>query len=206
MQHQNNRSLCVAALKNDILRCKYLLNTGSNTNVIHEGDGSSPLICASQNGNLIIVQLLFKNGVNVNGKRNDGATALICASQNGHLDIVQLLLHNDANVNIQLDDGTTALICASQNGHHKIVKLLLKNNADDALKCKDGATALICAETKNFSKIVQLLLDHDAEARAKGGDTCELDGCFDGHVPSLETIQPHYIAQVTTESYDLSDY
>jgi ankyrin repeat protein len=162
MEYQRNISLCLAALKNDIPLCKTLLETGANTNEIHKGDGATPLICASQNGNLKIVQLLLKNGVDVNGKRNDGATALICASQKGHSKIVELLLKNDADDTLKRNDGATALICAERNNYSKIVQLLWDHdadvgaNGDDTCELSAYFDGLACLENIEHHHIAQV--------------------------------------------------
>jgi ankyrin repeat protein len=50
--------------------------------------GATPLYIASQNGHSDIVNILIRNGADINLARNTGATPLYIASQNGHSDVV----------------------------------------------------------------------------------------------------------------------
>jgi serine/threonine-protein phosphatase 6 regulatory ankyrin repeat subunit B len=75
-------------------------------------DGRTPLIAASGEGHLRVVQALLANGAAVNAKTSDGATALILASYNGHREVVQMLLAEGAGVNAKMNDGRTALSVA----------------------------------------------------------------------------------------------
>jgi ankyrin repeat protein len=58
---------------------------------------------ASKNGHRDIVDLLLKNGANLDSQQSDGWTSLMLASQNGHRDIVDLLLQNGVAVDTKVD-------------------------------------------------------------------------------------------------------
>ena len=55
-------------------------------------------ILASFKGHTKIVELLIKNGANMNIADKDGYTPLHMASRNGHLDTTRLLLENGADL------------------------------------------------------------------------------------------------------------
>lgn len=66
----------------------------------------SPLFLASHNGNDITVQLLLRNGADINWCKNDGSSSLDIACRNGHSSTVQLLLDNGAKINLCDVNGT----------------------------------------------------------------------------------------------------
>ncbi|KAI2500745.1 hypothetical protein MHU86_13724 [Fragilaria crotonensis] len=94
-----------------------LLNHEVDVN-IQDNDGRTALICASDNDDWDLVDMLLDDeGVDVNIQDNNGRTALIYASDNGHLSVLWLLLDDEGvDVNIQDNDGKTALIYACDNG------------------------------------------------------------------------------------------
>ena len=68
----------------------------------------------SDNGHHQVMELLLKEGADVNIQNNDGWTALMIASDDGHHQVVELLLKEGADVNIQNNNGWTALDCQSE--------------------------------------------------------------------------------------------
>ncbi|MCP4135544.1 MAG: hypothetical protein GY754_31535 [bacterium] len=96
------------------------------------GDGYTPLILASYNGNQLSVKQLIKSGAKLNIKDNNGWTALMHASnyyyeQNKErfINVVRQLLSAKASVKIKNKEGKTALDIAINKGHCTI-SLLLK--------------------------------------------------------------------------------
>jgi ankyrin repeat protein len=84
------------------------------------GKGVTPLIMASQRGNVMVVKALLGHKtclVHVNHFSSTGSTALIQASHFGHLEIVKYLLLHGANVEQANYKSTTALMRAAQEGH-----------------------------------------------------------------------------------------
>uniref|UniRef100_A0A0G4HY28 Uncharacterized protein n=1 Tax=Chromera velia CCMP2878 TaxID=1169474 RepID=A0A0G4HY28_9ALVE len=175
-------ALLIAAGGGDLQTVKRKLEQGgTNVDVLDE-NGKTALICASDRGHAVIVQLLLDARANtdIQDQQDSGGgdlasflfrrnivtlrTALMYAASNGHTDIVRLLLKAKANVNIQDNRGHTALISASNPGHAEVVQLLIE--AQTNVDCLDGKgkTALLCASSKGHTKIVQLLLITKANA------------------------------------------
>lgn len=125
-------------------------------------DWTPLMVASSQNKNEKIVELLLKNGANINDTNIDENTALIIASECGFSKIVKTLLECiDLNVNHQNIDEDTALIISSDNGHKDVVELLLSHHEINLKKKnKDGDTALIIAAHNDRLEIVKLLLNH----------------------------------------------
>lgn len=63
-----------------------------NVNV-QDDKGLTPLMCASANGHLDIVEYLIRErGANLNIKNNEGKTALDLAKENGHEEVAKFLI------------------------------------------------------------------------------------------------------------------
>jgi len=91
----------------------------------------TPLMFASYQGHVEVVQRLIKGGASVDREEEgDGWTALLFAAKQGNRDVVSLLLNSNADPNWYVDDDCTALSLASQNGHEEVVKELLAFGAE----------------------------------------------------------------------------
>ncbi len=150
-----NLSLEQAAYKGKTKTVLRLIKEGSNVN---KKEHEYPLIYASQNGHLKIVQALINAGANANVKDRNNVTPLILASQNGHLEIVQILIAAGADVNIKVtSDGSTALMRAAYWGHPKIAKTLITAGANINTKNNNGITALTLAKHRKHQKVVDII-------------------------------------------------
>ncbi len=72
-----------------------LLLHGANINEKANGDGTTSLIRASQQGNETIVSLLLSKGACVHDKTSYGFSSIIVASQKGNVNIVKMFLSKD---------------------------------------------------------------------------------------------------------------
>ena len=126
----------------------------------------SRLILASQNGDVRVVKLLLKKGVDVNATNVLGFGALNGATINGHMEIVQLLIDDGADINARDYLGFSPLIWACRNGHCPLARLLLDNGAAINAKTALGDTALIYACQRGYFEVVRLLLDKGAQINA----------------------------------------
>ena len=68
------------------------------------------MIGAASDGDKKGIQLLLKNGVDVNVRDWDDLTALIPAASSGHLEICKLLVKEGIDINAKDKDGITALM------------------------------------------------------------------------------------------------
>jgi hypothetical protein len=79
----------------------------ANVNARDESE-ETPLIIASRNGHIRIMEILLANKANVNAQAGDGRTALIWAVYMNDLNITKLLLKHGANPSLMDVDGFTA--------------------------------------------------------------------------------------------------
>ncbi|SLM33828.1 P-loop containing nucleoside triphosphate hydrolase [Lasallia pustulata] len=128
---------------------------------------ATPLYYGLLAGVTELVQLLLKNGADVNAQGGFYGNALEVASVYGHESVVQLLLKNGADVNAQ--GYGNALQAASAGGHESVVQLLLENGADVNAQGGRYGNALQAASEGGHESVVQLLLKNGADVNAQGG-------------------------------------
>lgn len=121
---------------------------------------------AADDGDLVEVERLIREGVNVEAADSDGFTALLWASMKGHKDIVELLLASGAQPDKENTYGRTALLCASASGHKDVVEVLLASGAQPDKEDDDGKTAWMFASDYGHSQITDLLAAKGASADA----------------------------------------
>lgn len=86
--------------------------------------GAAALFNAILKGRTAAVQVLVRQGVNVNTRTVSGKTPLMAAAYKGYSDIVQLLLDSGADVKAKDSRGDTALGMAERGGYSRIVEVL----------------------------------------------------------------------------------
>lgn len=90
------------------------------------------------------VEILLRNGANVDQKDSHGRAALHLAVGRGDADTTRVLLEAGANPNVQDQDGVTPLnLARSYAGTGDIAALLLKAGADPKLVDKHGKVYLM---------------------------------------------------------------
>ena len=131
--------LVAATLRRDLSGMESALESGADVNATAGGLGLPIVIAALDGDGYRAVQLLLKNGANVNAADPEGYTALINASLFGRRDTAGLLISSGADVNapvhITLGGGGTGdftpLMVAKFKGHQEIVKLLTDAGAKE---------------------------------------------------------------------------
>lgn len=118
-------------------------------------------------GSLEILNLLMKNGINIEFPNEENETPLIYASKIGSLEIVKLLLNNGANIEAKNKLDRTSLMEASRGGHIDTIKFLLDRGANIEAKDIDGGTSLIEASRCGHVDTVKYLLDRGANIDAE---------------------------------------
>jgi ankyrin repeat protein len=136
-------------------------------------DGLTPLYVAAAAGQTSIVEILIRNGSDVNCavKALGGFTPLYIAAQKGHLAVVANLLESGAQPNVRDKSmGATALHVAADQGHLKIAEILLKKGAEiDAKAISSGVTPLFIAAQAGQKDVVGLLIERGADVNARSG-------------------------------------
>ena len=127
--------------------------------------GKSPLMLASEMGQVEVVRILLIQGVNVCGVNiRDGLAPLHYAVMQGRLATVDILLRSGmADVNQVCPKGRSALMYASELGHYEMVKLLLAHAANPNMVDNEQHTALMAAAYNGYMHILTALIDASAD-------------------------------------------
>jgi ankyrin repeat protein len=133
-------------------------------------DIAPPLYYVASFGVLQAVELLLRDGADINAHGGYFGNALQAASYYGHDQIAQRLLESGANINAPGGYFGNALQAASYQGHDHIVQRLLENGADVNARGEEYGTALQTASYRGHIQIVQRLLKNGADVNAQGGE------------------------------------
>lgn len=150
-------ALRIAAVNNDLVTTRFLLDKGANPNITDTA-GRSPLSRAAGEGfNALLKLLLAAPDIDVDAQKKDGDTALRLAVVNNQVESVRLLLEAGANPDIQNADGNTPLIRAVAQGYTEITKLLLQHGANPHIRNNELMTAIDHAKTRRQYTTMQLV-------------------------------------------------
>jgi len=119
----------------------------------------TPLLIATAESHLILVELLVNNGADVNKKGIWDYTPLHIAAglKFENIGIVKYLLDKNANVNAKMIDNQTPLHLAVRRGNAETANLLLKAGAKINEPDKKGNTPLDIAIEKSDENLVKIL-------------------------------------------------
>ena len=141
------------------------------------------LVYASAYGNLEIVEIILKEGVDINGQGAYGDVAMIKAAEHGNQDIIDHLISSGADVNQPNVFGVTPFIGFCGGDDVDLVRRCIEKGGkiNDSFIQQTGAgkgqrnnTALQTAVSFGRIEIVRLLIANggDPMLRDGGGSTC----------------------------------
>lgn len=162
------QSIHTALTESSPTRAEILLDRGANIEA-RNALGATPLITASERGNLALVTLLLKQGAEIEARDKDGNTALHEASFNSHVHCVEVLLAAGAPTTIRNGLGFTPLHQAVRRfwetaGESRVDRLarqseaidrLLRSGADPEIQDSGGRTAVVLAIESNNASLRQ---------------------------------------------------
>jgi uncharacterized protein len=141
---------------------------GTNVNAVG-ADGSTALMYAAANDDLVLVRALIKADANVKLKNQLGTSAITEAAIIGSAPVIDALLKAGADPNFRNMDGETPLMAAARSGKVEAVKVLLAAGADiNAKETWGGQTALMWASARSQSEMVKFLASKDASLNDHG--------------------------------------
>ena len=141
-----------------------LLAKGADVNIIDVEQNMPLLNAINMQQPLEVINLLIKNGANVNHKGEKGKTPLFLAVEKKLLPIVTRLVEAGAIIDEYNHINVTALILACHFGAIDIIRYLLEHGADSNRATVEGMAPLIyAAKNQDNPEILELLLNHGAK-------------------------------------------
>jgi ankyrin repeat protein len=116
---------------------------------------ATPIVIASDVGNVKIVKALILKGANIHDTDANGLNSLMRASIYCNVDVIKLLLLNGANINEKnlLGNNATAILYASLHSQKEPIQLLLAEGASIHDKTIDGSSCFTVTYNNNIKSI-----------------------------------------------------
>lgn len=176
--------LMIACQKGHTFVVQHLLLQPDVFDESHDYSSDSPLLRASKEGHVDIVEMLLDHGVSVNA-RNREWSALMSACETGKVDVVDRLLHRGASVNAFSSTGHSPLGLACFNGCLGIVdRLILFGAQINRREDEFSEVPIVKASEKGHADVVGRLVSCGADVDARGffGGSALFEACKRGHV------------------------
>jgi ankyrin repeat protein len=162
-----------------------------DTPIVYGEHSITPLLKASWDGDLPIVQYLIGKGANVNARAGDTKeTPLINAVTRGHVDVVKALLEARADVTLRNRFDFNPFTSAVAAGNQEIAALLL----DAGAKIGDGAsglTPLAFAVSSGNIEMIRFLAARGADVNQgakSGGQTALISAIYGAQIEAVKTL------------------
>lgn len=126
----------------------------------------TPLMFASETGNISAVRMLLRAGANVN-EENSGLHSCLfyfCDRESISVRILRLLLRAGGNILKRDKDGDTILHEASLGNNAAVIRFLARKGMNLNITNNNNETALFQASRSGHSEVVQILLQKNGES------------------------------------------
>jgi ankyrin repeat protein len=134
------------------------------------GAGSTALIGAVIQGNLVAAKVLILAGADVKAKDAEGNTAFDHATKKGDTDIVRILREPGEAIRLAKKGLEPAMMNAIEKGDTSIVKWLLQLGLNANASDEKGITALMLAIENGSVEMVRALLNSGADVNASDSE------------------------------------
>ena len=130
--------------------------------------GATALMIASNSGFSYLVEILLKNGADVNKEDLRGNTALhIACEQSGTIKTINILLDNGADINKRNRNGNTALHKTCCNNLEESTNLLIKRGADISILDQQANNVIHIACIYESVDVMPILLEQNIDINTK---------------------------------------
>ena len=163
-----DRDIHFNAINNNITKLKKNIKDGVDVDVLGEY-ASTPLHYACREGNLEIINLLIKEGANVNSKNHYSTIYPLfdvinsMNNQKEYFLIIQLLIENGADINKVDSFGNTLLYHAIEKENIELIELLIQLDCDiNQVSRHDKDSALHYAYFQKNREVISILINNGA--------------------------------------------
>jgi len=124
-----------------------------------------------RNGDIKILECLFKNNIKVNDITDKyGYHPIHFAIRDKKIECITYLLENGASINEKTKDGRSPLFLAYDTHDRAIIETIIQHNADLNDVNKEGETILFLAVKDNDIELVKYLINNNADLNVKDKD------------------------------------
>ena len=154
--------LMLAVNNVSLVAVQALLDIRANPNLRDPKGWSALHMAAEAKETAEILQLIVKNGVNVNSMTNKGNTALALSVMKKSVGCAEALLRGKADPNMCDDHGWSPLHLAAERNYAEVVELLCSFGADPNVTNQQGYTPLVISVAKDSKEAARALLKNKA--------------------------------------------
>ena len=132
---------------------------------IRDMDAGGPIVEAARNGNLDVLKVLVKLGVDITTKTPPGdrdATPLHAAARKGYVEIIEFLVKHGVDVDLTDTHQETALFEACRFPRVDVVKMLIRHGANVNRLAEWKHCPLFNAASSGNTEIVNILIQNGA--------------------------------------------
>ncbi len=155
-------------------------------------DKNEALLYAAKCGQLDMVKLLFRYGVNMDYRDSDGKSAITHAVIAGRTEVFDFLVaHKNPALDILDHQARTLLMLAAVCGHIDLVKFFLEREHDVSEKDVEGKTAFLHAASSlhpNSTTMMAMLLEKKPELINVADDSGKTPLMYAAEIGNLETL------------------
>lgn len=160
----------LAVYKNDETKLEFLLSSGADVNVKYKNNKSllhKATLCNSGVSHQKVIEMLVKNGANVNSVEKDGSRPIHYLVEKKTPEIVKSFLKFKPKLEVCNERGETPLLQAIRDKNTEIVQLLVEHGCNVSYE-KNNSTPLHKAAFYNklssHQEIIEILLRNGANA------------------------------------------
>ncbi|GMH43254.1 LOW QUALITY PROTEIN: hypothetical protein BSKO_11176 [Bryopsis sp. KO-2023] len=167
-------ALYLATQENWLESVQLLLERGADPNHGLKKLNTTPLMVASEFGDVASIEALAKGGADLGSTTIDGRNALFIAAQSGHKDVVSAILDAGYGVNeaslVPGGAATTPFGAAILNKHWDVIEEFVRRGVDVNSEMANGIRPLWYAAKIGFRDLVDLLIERNAQVEGPGSD------------------------------------
>jgi hypothetical protein len=203
-----------AAVVGDVVTIRRLVAEGADVNAKREGERTSALHVAAENGHVAVSRLLVELGADKEASTAHGLRPLHTAAYNNQAEVVKTLVELGADMGALTGHGATPLQLSLRIGHKQVVKVLrelersaktekeaaAKKSAQQAIEQADRMAALLVEEEQRGEAQTEVretaLLAPPSGCMAPGWMVCPVAHSAEAHHDALGggvALAPHRI-------------